>query len=74
MKPETRYTKSGNFNIAYQVVGTGPPDLVLVPGWVSHIEWVWEEPSLRPVLSPPGFLLPPHPVRQAGNGALGQGR
>ncbi|NIS80664.1 MAG: alpha/beta fold hydrolase [Anaerolineales bacterium] len=44
MKPETRYAKSGNFNIAYQVVGTGPPDLVLVPGWVSHIEWLWEEP------------------------------
>ncbi len=43
--PETRYAKSGQVHIAYQVVGNGPPDLVLVPGWVSHIEYAWEEPS-----------------------------
>jgi hypothetical protein len=35
MLPRTRYAKSGAINIAYQVIGTGPPDLVLVPGWVS---------------------------------------
>ncbi len=46
MKPETRYAKSGDVNIAYQVVGSGPLDLVLVPGWVSHVEWCWEEPGL----------------------------
>jgi pimeloyl-ACP methyl ester carboxylesterase len=33
-------------NIAYQVVGTGPPDLVLVHGWVSNVEVMWQEPSL----------------------------
>ena len=36
--PETRYAKSGDVNIAYQVVGAGPLDLVYVPGWVSHLE------------------------------------
>jgi pimeloyl-ACP methyl ester carboxylesterase len=40
--PETRYARSGSVHIAYQVVGTGPIDLVVVPGWVSHIEDVWE--------------------------------
>jgi len=43
--PETRYAKSGEVSIAYQVVGTRSPDLVLVPGWVSHLEYAWEEPS-----------------------------
>jgi pimeloyl-ACP methyl ester carboxylesterase len=42
--PETRYAKSGDVNIAYQVVGDGPLDLVLVPGFVSHLELDWEEP------------------------------
>lgn len=46
MTPETRYAKSGEVNIAYQVVGDGPRDLVLVPGWVSNIEVLWEEPAL----------------------------
>ena len=45
MQPETRYAKSGDVNIAYQVLGDGPFDLVLVPGWASHIEHQWEEPS-----------------------------
>ena len=45
MQPETRYTKSGDVNIAYQVVGEGPFDLVWVPGFVSHLEVGWEEPS-----------------------------
>src|SRR5207249_11209887 len=42
--PETRYAKSGEVHVAYQVVGSGPRDLVLVPGWVSHLEYEWEEP------------------------------
>jgi class 3 adenylate cyclase len=46
MSPETRFTRSGNVHIAYQVVGDGPLDLVYVPGWVSHVELAWEEPSL----------------------------
>ena len=43
--PTTRYARSGDVHIAYQVVGDGPRDLVLVPGWVSHIEYAWEDPS-----------------------------
>jgi pimeloyl-ACP methyl ester carboxylesterase len=45
MPPRTRYAKSDDVNIAYQVTGEGPFDLVLVPGWVSHLENAWEEPS-----------------------------
>ncbi|MGQ0548628.1 MAG: adenylate/guanylate cyclase domain-containing protein [Armatimonadota bacterium] len=43
--PETRYAKSGGVNIAYQVVGSGSLDLVYVMGWVSHLDYFWEEPS-----------------------------
>jgi len=43
--PVTQYAKSGDLSIAYQVIGDGPLDLVLVPGWVSNIELFWEEPS-----------------------------
>jgi len=46
LKPETRYAKSGDINVAYQVLGDGPIDLIYVPGWVSHLEYGWEEPSL----------------------------
>lgn len=42
--PPTQYVKSGDLHIAYQVVGEGPRDLVFVPGWVSNVELVWEEP------------------------------
>jgi pimeloyl-ACP methyl ester carboxylesterase len=45
--PETRYARSGDVNIAYQVMGDGPPDLVYVPGWVSNVELNWEEPGYR---------------------------
>ena len=48
--PETRYAKSGEVNIAYQVASDGEVDLVFVPGWVSHIEYAWEEPSFAPFL------------------------
>lgn len=44
MIPETRYAKSGDVNIAYQILGEGPIDLVFVPGWVSHVEFMWEDP------------------------------
>src|SRR5437867_6813379 len=49
-QPETRYARSGDLNIACQVVGDGPRDLVYVPGWVSNIEMMWEEPAMA------GFL------------------
>ncbi len=40
-----RYARSGEVNIAYQVIGDGPLDLVFVMGWVSHLEYFWNEPS-----------------------------
>src|SRR5271156_3622817 len=43
--PETRYARSGNVRIAYQVVSGGPLDLVFVPGFVSNIELFWETPE-----------------------------
>ncbi len=46
MVPETRYARSGDVNIAYQVTGHGPIDLVFVMGWVSNLEAFWQEPSV----------------------------
>jgi pimeloyl-ACP methyl ester carboxylesterase/DNA-binding winged helix-turn-helix (wHTH) protein/class 3 adenylate cyclase len=43
--PETMYARSGDVNIAYQVIGDAPLDLVFVMGWVSHMEYFWREPS-----------------------------
>lgn len=43
--PETKYARSGETNIAYQVVGSGSLDIVFVMGWVSHLEYFWREPS-----------------------------
>jgi pimeloyl-ACP methyl ester carboxylesterase/DNA-binding winged helix-turn-helix (wHTH) protein len=42
--PETMYARSGDVNIAYQVIGNAPIDLVFVMGWVSHLEYFWREP------------------------------
>jgi pimeloyl-ACP methyl ester carboxylesterase len=42
--PDTRYAKSGDVHVAYQVMGSGPLDLVLVPGFISHVEMQLEEP------------------------------
>jgi class 3 adenylate cyclase len=50
VRPETRYAKSGDVNIAYQMVGEGPFDLLYVAGWVSHVEESWEEPALASFL------------------------
>jgi pimeloyl-ACP methyl ester carboxylesterase/DNA-binding CsgD family transcriptional regulator len=44
--PTTMYARSGQVHIAYQILGSGPPDLVLVPGFVSHVEAAWDWPYL----------------------------
>ena len=44
--PLVHYARSGRVSVAYQVVGSGPVDLVLVPGWVSNLEMSWQEPHL----------------------------
>ena len=43
--PVTHYAKSGDVHVAYQVFGDGPIDLVLIPGFVSHLENYWEGPD-----------------------------
>jgi pimeloyl-ACP methyl ester carboxylesterase len=45
-RPETRYARSGDVSIAYQIVGRGPLDVVMVPGFPSHLELAWEQPRL----------------------------
>lgn len=44
--PETKYVKSGEVHIAYQVLGHGPVDLIFVGGFVGHLEQLWEQPDL----------------------------
>lgn len=46
MVPGTHYAQSDGLSIAYQVIGDGPVDIVLVPGWISNIEVLWEEPII----------------------------
>jgi pimeloyl-ACP methyl ester carboxylesterase/DNA-binding CsgD family transcriptional regulator len=46
LERRTRYAKAGSFNIAYQVLGEGPIDLVLSPGWVTHLDLTWAVPQL----------------------------
>ena len=48
--PKTQFTRSGDLHIAYQVTGEGLLDLVYVPGWISHVELAWEEPTLAAFL------------------------
>ena len=43
--PPTKYARAGEVSIAYQVVGDGPIDIVLVPGYLSHVELIWEIPT-----------------------------
>ena len=46
IRPETRYAASPDGYVAYQVFGSGPPDLVFVTHWVTNLDAMWEEPSL----------------------------
>ena len=45
MAPEIRYAKSGDVHIAYQVFGHGPENLIIIPGFISHIEHSWDSPD-----------------------------
>jgi pimeloyl-ACP methyl ester carboxylesterase/DNA-binding winged helix-turn-helix (wHTH) protein len=49
--PRVSYARSGSVNIAYEVVGAGPVDLIFVMGWVSHLEYFWNEPSFARFLN-----------------------
>jgi len=51
MAPSTRYACNGDVNIAYQVHGDGPDDLLFISGFVSHVEHIWEDPGLARFLT-----------------------
>src|SRR4051795_13718717 len=51
MPPETRYARSGDVRIAFQVVGNGPFDIVFIPGFISNLEIAWESPARAPFFS-----------------------
>ncbi len=44
MPPQIRYARSGSLNIAYQIAGEGVADLLMIPGWVTHLALDWQEP------------------------------
>lgn len=44
--PQTQYARSGDYYLAYQVLGDGPQTLLFAGGFVSHLELMWEEPGL----------------------------
>src|SRR2546428_13577226 len=49
--PETKYARNGEIHLAYQTLGTGPPDLLGVSsGPLSHVEQIWEQPTVARVL------------------------
>jgi pimeloyl-ACP methyl ester carboxylesterase len=48
--PTTKYATSDGLSVAYQVFGDGPRDLVYVPGWISNIELMWDDPVLASIL------------------------
>ncbi|MGN6723633.1 MAG: adenylate/guanylate cyclase domain-containing protein [Marmoricola sp.] len=45
-QPKTEYARSGDISIAYKVVGDGPRDVILVPGYLNHVELIWEIPQV----------------------------
>lgn len=51
MKPITKYAKSNDINIAYQVVGQGSVNLIFIPGWVSNIDMMWVDTNLANFLT-----------------------
>jgi pimeloyl-ACP methyl ester carboxylesterase len=47
MVPTTRYARSGDTTIVYQVAGEGTLDLLFLPGWISQIEQLWDASAIR---------------------------
>jgi class 3 adenylate cyclase len=50
MRPDVHYVRNGDVSLAYQTVGTGPPDLLLVSGFLSNLEYAWEYPAMAKFL------------------------
>ena len=71
MKPDVQYTRNGDVSLAYQVVGDGAHDLLVVSGFVSNLEYAWEYPSLSQVPLPARRDVSTDPHRSARLGPLG---
>ncbi len=71
VEPETRYARSGDVSIAYQVIGDGPFDLVYVPPFASHVELAWSIPDTAFFLRRALLVLAADPLRQARPGNVG---
>jgi class 3 adenylate cyclase len=48
--PQTRFVRNGDVHLAYQIVGTGPIDLLLIDTWVHHVDLVWDIPDFARLL------------------------
>ena len=67
--PETRYAKAGDgVHIAYQVTGAGPLDVVMVPGFVSHVELAWDMPFYASMFRRVGSFARVIPFDKRGTG------
>ena len=71
--PDTRYAKSGDVHVAYQVFGDGPINLVFAPPFVSNVENYWDEPDFARWLLRARELRPGRDVRQARDRQVGSG-
>jgi pimeloyl-ACP methyl ester carboxylesterase len=48
--PQTRFVRNGDVHLAYQIVGSGPIDLLLIDTWVHHVDLVWDIPDFARLL------------------------
>ena len=65
VEPEFAYAKSRGLSVAYAVLGEGPLDLVVVPGFVSHLEAALEHPVIASSVEQAGLVCPGDHLRQA---------
>jgi hypothetical protein len=69
--PTTKYAMNGGVHLAYQVLGAGSLDLVLVESWVHHVEAFWDVPELARQRRRLAAMGRPDLVRPAWNGSVG---
>ena len=72
--PPTRYVSGGSVHLAFQTYGRGRTDILMLPGFVSHVERVWEDARCRTFLSSLRGDGPSHPARSPRRRAFRPGR
>ena len=68
--PQTHYLEHEGVNIAWQMFGDGPAEILFIPGWVSNVDQFWEHPEPRAFFSELAALRPCRRLRQAGHRSL----